>query len=53
MAKASRWLPVFKEFAGDLRIRSKNVSATDDRGVPLDTDILFLEKPPIRRLFGP
>jgi len=34
MAKASRWLPVFKEFAGDLRIRSKNVSATDDRGVP-------------------
>lgn len=36
MAKsATRWLPLFKEFIGHLRIRSKNESDPDGNGVPL------------------
>ena len=35
MARASSWLSVFKEFTRDVRIRSKETTAKDDRGVPL------------------
>lgn len=35
MAKASKWLPIFEEFVKDLRISSKEVTSTDERGVKL------------------
>lgn len=35
MAKASRWVNVFKEFIRDLRISSKEISSQDERGVKL------------------
>jgi hypothetical protein len=34
--KASRWIPLFEDFIKDLRIASKEVSSTDERGAPLD-----------------
>lgn len=36
MAKASRWLPIFEAFVRDLRIASKEVTSTDERGVKLE-----------------
>jgi hypothetical protein len=35
MAKASKWIPVFKQFAKDVRISSKEESSEDDYGIPL------------------
>lgn len=35
MAAASRWLRVFEEFTKDVRIKSKEITSQDDRGVPL------------------
>lgn len=34
MAKASRWLKLFEEFTKDVRIKSKEETTKDDRGVP-------------------
>src|ERR1019366_3103149 len=36
MAKASRWLTLFREFAKDVRISSKEVSSADERGTKLE-----------------
>ncbi|MDE2096585.1 MAG: hypothetical protein KGL39_05005 [Patescibacteria group bacterium] len=36
MAKPSRWLKTFESFAKDLRIKSKEIVSTDERGVPLE-----------------
>lgn len=36
MAKASKWLPLFQNFVSDLRISSKEITSTDERGVKLD-----------------
>jgi hypothetical protein len=35
VARASKWLPVFSDFAKDIRIMSKEKTSKDDRGVPL------------------
>jgi hypothetical protein len=35
VARASKWLPVFSDFAKDLRIMSKEKTSRDERGVPL------------------
>ena len=35
MAKASRWLKVFQSFVADVRIKSKEMTSQDERGVPL------------------
>ncbi len=35
MAKASRWLGLFRDFSRDVRISSKEVTSSDERGVPL------------------
>lgn len=36
MARASKWLSLFQEFVRDLRISSKEITSTDDRGVKLE-----------------
>ena len=38
MARAAprKWLPLFEEFIGDIRIQSKHKTSTDGRGVPLE-----------------
>lgn len=36
MAKASRWLSLFREFVKDARISSKEISSQDERGVKLE-----------------
>src|SRR5580658_9057635 len=35
MSQLTRWLPAFNAFIKDIRIPSKEVSSSDDRGVPL------------------
>ncbi|MDE2101410.1 MAG: hypothetical protein KGL39_29450 [Patescibacteria group bacterium] len=45
--KERRWLKLFVEFITELRIQSKEVSATDERGSPLDlwgSQRMFLEQ---------
>lgn len=45
MAKASRWIEVFHEFAKDARINSKEISTDDPRGAPIklwDSQTRFL-----------
>jgi hypothetical protein len=34
--KASRWLKLFREFVKDIRISSKEIASSDDRGSPLN-----------------
>src|SRR5580692_723267 len=34
--KASGWLPLFSSFVSDLRIASKEITSTDERGVKLE-----------------
>lgn len=36
MKRASKWLPIFEEFVKDLRIASKEITSTDERGVKLE-----------------
>lgn len=46
-AKPSKWLPIFQEFVGDLRINSKEIISEDDRGVALElweSQIRFLRE---------
>jgi hypothetical protein len=45
--KPSRWLPLFEEFVGDLRISSKETTSQDGKGVPLvlwESQLRFLRE---------